>query len=214
MSKCKQFLKLVTGSSLVISVVIFPLGMGLAGCGPGRQSGPAEKDKAGTRKPNFVIFLVDDLGWTDLGCYGSTFYETPNIDRLAALGVRFTNAYAASGSCSPTRASILTGKLPGRHQVSNWIGGKTQKKRKVIDPPYDHFLDLEESPSPKRSRPMDTKRFSPASGISVNLPTIPNIRDLMSTLPAWIGAYPKAIFHPTKIPSSPMDPMGSTLPTV
>ncbi len=50
------------------------------------------------RKPNFVFFLVDDLGWQDLGCYGSTFYETPNIDRLAAQGMRFTSAYAACRS--------------------------------------------------------------------------------------------------------------------
>lgn len=65
-------------------------------------------------RPNIVFFLADDLGWKDLGCYGSTFYETPHIDRLAQNGVRFTNAYAASPLCSPTRASILTGKLPAR----------------------------------------------------------------------------------------------------
>jgi len=65
-------------------------------------------------KPNFVFILADDLGWTDLACYGSTFHETPNIDRLAATGMRFTSAYTASPVCSPTRASILTGKYPDR----------------------------------------------------------------------------------------------------
>ncbi|MBN1588926.1 MAG: sulfatase [Pirellulales bacterium] len=69
-------------------------------------------------KPNFVFFLVDDLGWTDLGCCGSTFYETSNVDRLAATGMRFTNAYASSPVCSPTRASILTGKYPNRVRVT------------------------------------------------------------------------------------------------
>ncbi|MCF6286095.1 MAG: sulfatase-like hydrolase/transferase, partial [Candidatus Hydrogenedentes bacterium] len=65
-------------------------------------------------KPNFLFILADDLGWKDLGCYGSTFYETPNLDRLAATGMRFTNAYAACPVCSPTRASILSGKYPAR----------------------------------------------------------------------------------------------------
>src|SRR5262249_55015024 len=61
-------------------------------------------------KPNFIFILADDLGGRDLGCYGSTFHETPNLDRFAASGMRFTQAYAACSVCSPTRASILTGK--------------------------------------------------------------------------------------------------------
>ena len=65
-------------------------------------------------KPNVIFILADDLGWRDLACFGSTFYETPNLDRLATRGVRLTNAYAASPLCSPTRASILTGQYPAR----------------------------------------------------------------------------------------------------
>lgn len=68
----------------------------------------------GADRPNIVLILADDLGARDLGCFGSTFHETPNIDRLAARGVRLTNAYAASPLCSPTRASILTGQYPAR----------------------------------------------------------------------------------------------------
>lgn len=60
-------------------------------------------------RPNVIFILADDLGWADLGCYGSTFHRTPHLDRLAARGVRFTQAYAAAPLCSPTRASILTG---------------------------------------------------------------------------------------------------------
>src|SRR5688572_14698844 len=75
---------------------------------------------AAERLPNVVLFLVDDLGWTDLGCYGSRFYETPHIDKLAQEGVRFTHAYAACHVCSPTRASILTGKYPARLQMTDW----------------------------------------------------------------------------------------------
>ena len=61
-------------------------------------------------KPNFLFILADDMGWSQLGCYGSNYYETPNIDRLADQGMRFTDAYAACPVCSPTRASIMTGK--------------------------------------------------------------------------------------------------------
>ena len=72
-------------------------------------------------KPNVVFILIDDLGYKDLGCYGSSFYKTPNIDQLAQKGIRFTNAYTASAKCSPTRASILTGKYPGRLRITDWI---------------------------------------------------------------------------------------------
>ena len=79
--------------------------------------------------PNFVFVLVDDLGWTDVGFMGSDFYETPNIDALAASSVRFTNAYAATTVCSPTRASILTGKYPARLRVTDWIHGHSKSRR-------------------------------------------------------------------------------------
>jgi len=74
--------------------------------------------------PTLYFFLVDDLGWTDVNCFGSSFYETPNIDVLAEAGVRFTNAYAACHVCSPTRASILTGKYPATINLSDWLPGR------------------------------------------------------------------------------------------
>jgi len=89
-------------------------------------------------RPNFVFFLIDDLGRQDLGCYSSTFYETPNIDRLAAQGMRFTNAYAACPVCSPTRASIMTGKYPVRLGITDWIGAPQQPTA------YREYLPLEE----------------------------------------------------------------------
>ena len=75
----------------------------------------------GVTKPNVVVFLIDDLGWMDLSCQGSEFYETPNIDRLAASGVRLTNSYSANPVCSPTRAALLTGKAPQRVGITQWI---------------------------------------------------------------------------------------------
>lgn len=76
--------------------------------------------------PNIILINVDDLGWADLGCYGSTYYETPNIDALAAQSVRYTQAYAAAAVCSPTRAAIMTGKAPARLGITDWIRASFQ----------------------------------------------------------------------------------------
>jgi arylsulfatase A-like enzyme len=89
-----------------------------------------------------VFFLIDDLGWTDTGVYGSTFYETPNIDRLAREGARFTQFYSASPVCSPTRASIMTGKDPARLNITNWIGGEGSGM--LLQAEYLRQLPLEE----------------------------------------------------------------------
>src|SRR5215831_18709024 len=97
------------------------------------------------RPLNFIFILIDDMGWTDLACYGSRSYETPNIDRLASEGMRFTNAYAACPVCSPTRASILTGKYPARLHLTDWIPGRKQwPTAKLLTPEFRHELPLEE----------------------------------------------------------------------
>ena len=83
---------------------------------------PALLSVAERKPPNIVFILADDLGQRDLGCYGSSFYETPNLDRLAAEGARFTDAYAACPVCSPTRASIMTGQWPPRTGITDYIG--------------------------------------------------------------------------------------------
>ncbi len=96
-------------------------------------------------RPNVVFILVDDLGWTDLGCQGSRFYRTPNLDRLAASGMRFTDAYASCPVCSPTRASIMTGKYPARLDITDWIPGKDPKNRELLGPQDRHQLPLSET---------------------------------------------------------------------
>ena len=78
----------------------------------------------GQKKPNIILFLIDDLGWADLGITGSKFYETPHLDKLAREGVFFTDAYAANPVCSPTRASVLTGKYPSRIGLTNHSGSR------------------------------------------------------------------------------------------
>ena len=94
----------------------------------GRSQAAKPTTHGPSRSPNVVFFLVDDLGWSDVGCYGSRFYETPNIDALAEDGVRFTQAYAACHVCSPTRASILTGKYPARLRLTDWLAGRSPKQ--------------------------------------------------------------------------------------
>ena len=91
-----------------------------------------------TAQPNIVFILIDDMGWRDLGCYGSSFYETPNIDALAAQGTLFTQAYAAAPVCSPTRASLMSGKYPARVGITQYIGGHAVGK--LADVPYFHGL--------------------------------------------------------------------------
>ena len=95
-------------------------------------------------QPNIVLILADDLGWTDLSCYGSDFYETPHLDRLARDGMRFTQAYSACTVCSPTRAAILTGKYPARLHITDWIPGLPPENPKLLVPPWTKYLPLEE----------------------------------------------------------------------
>ncbi len=104
--------------------------------------------------PNFVFILADDFGWRDLACYGNRYFATPNIDRLASEGMRFTNAYAACPVCSPTRASILTGRYPVRTGVTDWIPGRPSYERGPITTPRTATeLKLEETTIAERLKP-------------------------------------------------------------
>jgi len=99
-------------------------------------------------KANIVFFLADDLGQRDLGCYGSTFYETPNLDRLAKEGILFTDAYAACPVCSPTRASIMTGRWPQRTGITDYIGAPVRPEQwmrntRSLPAPYSDRLSLD-----------------------------------------------------------------------
>ena len=97
------------------------------------------------KKTNFVFFLVDDMGMMDLETYGSTFHETPNIDKLAKTGMKFNYGYAACPVCSPTRASIMTGRHPVRVDITDWIPGQSNKKtNKLLHPEDRDNLALEE----------------------------------------------------------------------
>lgn len=112
--------------------------------------------------PHVVLILIDDLGWTDLGSYGSTFHETPNLDRLASEGLRFTDAYAAAPVCSPTRASLLTGKSPARLRITNFIPGSGAPDGSPVVPPSGWVKALPDAEETLAER---LKRAGYASGI-------------------------------------------------
>ena len=105
---------------------------------------PMNAASAAERPPNVVLIVADDLGAMDLGCYGSKFHRTPNLDKLAAAGMRFTHSYSACPVCSPTRVSILTGQYPQRWQVTDWLPGRPdQPAHKLNRPMLRQHLPLE-----------------------------------------------------------------------
>ncbi len=130
-------------SDTAMRVTALMTGMSTLSCMP--QSEPKSEAK-NVKKPNILLFIVDDLGWADVGCNGATYYETPNIDRLATEGMLFTQAYAGCTVCSPTRAGILTGKSPARLHLTDAILPESlvPKDRKLLPPKSLDHLPLEE----------------------------------------------------------------------
>lgn len=116
---------------------ISAVGIALGGCA-------ANRSFTNRREPNIVFILLDDMGWSDLPCYGNAFHETPHIDRLAKQGMRFTDAYAACPVCSPTRASIMAGQYPARVGVTDFIPGHWRPYEKLRVPTNrTQYLPLE-----------------------------------------------------------------------
>jgi arylsulfatase A-like enzyme len=103
-------------------------------------------DRAEAKAPNIVVILADDLGWSDLGCYGADLHETPRLDQLAKDALRFTQAYSAAPVCTPTRAALLTGKHPTRLNITTWFESSSNptKGKKLIPPTTSGNLDLAE----------------------------------------------------------------------
>ena len=133
---------LIAGLGLSACILLFAMSRPVPG-------NPQPKAKS----PNILFILVDDLGWTDIGAFGSTFYETPNVDALTAKGMKFTNAYAACPVCSPTRASIMTGKYPARTSTTDWFGAPQPtnverhwtKDRPLLPASYEENMALSET---------------------------------------------------------------------
>jgi len=132
--------------------------------------------KESSARPNFVFILADDLGWADVGCYGSDLHETPNIDRLARQGMRFTDAYAAAPVCSPTRASIMTGKYPARLHMTIWYESSANppRNRRLIPPVTQGNMPHEQVTIAEVLKKAGYFTAHMVSGILVTLLTTPN----------------------------------------
>ena len=141
---------------IVFSLTSFACSM-LAGANGAFANEAVEK----SAPPNVILIVVDDMGWMDLSCQGSDYYKTPNIDRIAQEGMRFTNGYAACAVCSPTRAALQTGRYPARIGVTDWIRSLFQrgelgtpeknpteyvggKNRKLLCPPNPFWMEHDE----------------------------------------------------------------------
>jgi arylsulfatase A-like enzyme len=172
-------------------------------------AGPAQS-------PNVIVILVDDLGLTDLSCYGSQFYETPNIDQLAKDGVKFTQAYSSSTVCSPTRAALLTGKYPARLHLTDWIPGYPSPADKLKSPTWQKFLSPDEITL--------AQQFKSAGYSTVLIGKwhlAPNEKDADAYSPLKYGfdlniggnhlGQPGSFFSPYKIPTLTDGPVGEFL---
>lgn len=132
--------RLVRPKTLLALALAMPL---LASCAASRTDAPVVQDS--TRPPNVVVFVVDDLGWRDVGFMGSDYYETPNIDQLAEESVIFTQAYSASPVCSPSRAALQTGRDPVRLGITDWIPGRAAADGELLEEPaINNELKLDE----------------------------------------------------------------------
>ena len=175
--------------------------------GPARALAAAAKD----RKLNFVFFLIDDLGWTDLGCYGSKFYETPNCDRLAAMGVRFTNGYAACTVCSPTRVSIMTGKYPARVHLTDWISGHRRPHAKLKVPDWTMRMEHEEVTVAEALKPLDYATCFIGKWHLGPDGYWPKTQGFDINVGGYSRGSPPSYFAPYRIPTMPEGPKGEYL---
>ncbi len=175
--------------------------------------------------PNLLIFLVDDLGWTDVGCYGSMFYETTHIDGLARESLRFTNGYAACPVCSPTRVSLQTGRHPARLHTTDWFGGfqpnealqspwvKQFEGRRLLPAPYVEHLPLEERTLAEVLSPLGYQTFFAGKWHLGGEGYYPEDQGYQWNLGGHErGTPPGGYFSPYHNPKLPDGPVGEHLP--
>lgn len=194
----KLFLSLLSGVSL----------LSLSGYG-----------KSGQTPPNILIILADDLGWKDLGCTGSNFYETPNIDGIAQKGAMFTNAYAACQVSSPSRASILTGKTPARHGITTWIGEpageewrKMNRYTKMLPPDYKQQLSVNETTLPEKLRETNYTTFMAGKWHLGGEESTPEMHGFDINIGGWESGSPHGgYFSPYSNPKLKDGPAGENL---
>ena len=151
---------------------------------------------ADPQSPNVIFFLVDDLGWRDLGCYGSRFYETPNIDRFAQQSVRFTQAYATCHVCSPTRASIMTGRYPARLHLTDWLSGRREFPfQRLQNAEIHQHLPLEEITIAETLKKLGYRTAHIGKWHLGEEPFGPRQQGFDVQVPRWNKGWPKAGYH-------------------
>lgn len=176
----------------------------------GPDSSRASAAPAG-RPPNVIVILVDDMGWRDLGCQGSPFYETPHIDRLAAAGMRFTRGYAACTVCSPTRAAILTGQYPARLHVTDWIPGHGRPQAKLQPPDWIKHLPLEAVTVAERLKSAGYATASIGKWHLGGPAYFPEHQGFDLNIAGYDRGQPPSYFAPYKIPTLAEGPAGEYL---
>jgi arylsulfatase A-like enzyme len=172
------------------------------------------------KRPNIVFILADDLGWRDLGIEGGGLYESPNIDRIATEGMRFTQGYAACQVCSPSRASILTGKYTPRHGITDWIGAKSGtawreagRLNKLLPPEYEHGLRSDELTFAEVLQRQGYKTFFAGKWHLGNEGTYPEDFGFEINKGGWrVGSPTGGYFAPYKNPKLEDGPDGESLP--
>ncbi|MHC5023158.1 MAG: sulfatase [Planctomycetota bacterium] len=155
----------------------------------------AASPEAPTR-PNIVLFLVDDLGWADLGCFGSDFYRTPRIDRLARDGMLFTDAYASAPVCSPTRAALQSGLYPARLRITDWIPGVRYPHARLRVPDFTQELPLEITTIAEALRPAGYATLHVGKWHLGDEPFYPRAQGFDVNIGGHSKGAPATYFHP------------------
>src|SRR5881394_2736081 len=166
---------------------------------------------AETPRLNVILILADDLGWKDLGCYGSDLYQSPNIDKLARDGMKFTQAYSACCVCSPTRAAIMTGKYPARLHITVWIPGQMPENSKLLVPDWTKYLPLEERTIADAFHDAGYSTASIGKWHLGGEPYFPDKHGFDINIAGTAAAQPTTYFAPYNIATLPDGPKGEYL---
>lgn len=174
-------------------------------------------DESQDRRPNVLFILVDDLGWRDLSVEGSTFYESPNVDSIAKRGMRFTRGYAACQVCSPSRASIMTGKFPTRHGITDWIGAAEgtawKRNTRLLPAHYSHVLPHDDVTLAETFRAAGYRTFFAGKWHMGNEGSYPEDHGFEFNVGGHErGSPPSGFFAPYKNPKMTDGPAGESLP--
>ncbi len=171
------------------------------------------------KKPNVLFILVDDYGYTDCGIMGSKYYETPNVDRIAREGMIFTDGYACCQVCSPSRASIMSGKFPARHGITDWIGAPTGeawskmgRATQLLPPEYVRALPHEYITLPEAMKEAGYKTFFAGKWHIGSKGSWPEDHGFDINKGGWDAGSPQGgYFSPWKNPNLPSGPDGENL---